>query len=178
MTLARNVDLLTQVELSRLDLALAWDAGRGSVRAQELGRIPMRWIGQSASIAGSDFVTRMIARHEPVPLVALEAPCLMRSAATAALDRAGIPWRLAVTSSSLSGVWSAVEAGLGVTVRTSLGLPTQLSVLSGLPNLPALGLSLHRGTVEASSAVQRLAEIVLTHLTEVLPDVRDATRLA
>jgi DNA-binding transcriptional LysR family regulator len=55
---------------------------------------------------------------EPLPLVMFENPCLMRSRATACLDRAGIAWRVVFVSHSLSGIWAAVQAGLGITLRT------------------------------------------------------------
>ena len=78
-----------------------------------------------------------------------DAPCLMRSAATQALDRAGIPWRIAFTSRSLNGVWAAVNAGLGVTVRTAAGLPPGLAPLAPelLPALGQLGVVLHRAEI-------------------------------
>lgn len=83
-----------------------------------------------------------------------DAPCLMRSAATQALDRAGIPWRIAFTSRSLNGVWAAVNAGLGVTVRTAAGLPPGLAPLARTAAaLGQLGVVLHR----AGSAFRRRA---------------------
>jgi DNA-binding transcriptional LysR family regulator len=99
---------------------------------------------------------------EPLPLVMFDAPCLMRSAAIKALDRAGIPWRIAFTSHSLNGVWAAVSAGLGVTVRTNAGLPSGLSLLPPdvLPSLNQLGVVLHRAEENPSAAIQRLAQIV------------------
>ena len=158
--LARNTALLEQVDLHRLDLALAWAAGgKTSPRARRVGKVAMRWIGPldwGATAGWSGGGT--------VPLVSMEAPCLMRSAAVAALDRARIPWRVACTSPSLSGVWAAVGAGLGITVRTGVGLPPQLKVLDGLPALPTVGLNLHRAEARPSPAVRRLEEILSTHL--------------
>ena len=76
----------------------------------------------------------------------IEAPCFFRQRALAALDKAGLPWRIAFTSPSLlHGLWAAVEAGLGVTLRTAVGLPATLRVLDGLPPTaePALPVCLH-----------------------------------
>jgi DNA-binding transcriptional LysR family regulator len=99
---------------------------------------------------------------EPLPLVMFDAPCLMRSAATNALDRAGIAWRIAFTSRSLNGVWAAVSAGLGVTVRTDAGLPSGLLCLApgALPALSHIGVVLHRAEENPSAAIGRLAQIV------------------
>ncbi len=151
---SRNAELLDFVQSGRLDLALAWDCGNGAPHGEPLGRLPMAWIGPTA--ANMPY----LAHGEAVPLVMFEAPCQMRGAATAALDRAGIPWRIAFTSPGLSGVWAAVGAGLGVTVRTRAGMPPHLRVLEGLPRLPQIGLSLHRAEAGATQAIERLAEIV------------------
>jgi DNA-binding transcriptional LysR family regulator len=165
--IARNVELLERVSSGRLDLALAWEAGVTTPHAERLGQVPMRWIaaaGQTLPWSRED--------DEPLPLVMLEAPCLMRSAATAALDRANIPWRIAFTSASLAGIWAAVGAGLGVSLRTSFGLPASVRALSPqdsfLPPLGSLGLCLHRVDAEPSPAVARLADI-LTQQWQQLP---------
>lgn len=69
-----------------------------------------------------------------------------------------------VTSPSLSGVWAAVAAGLGITVRTRAGLPATVKVLKGLPCLPAVGLNLHHAEARPSPAVRRLEELLLSQL--------------
>jgi DNA-binding transcriptional LysR family regulator len=130
-----------------------------------VGTLPVRWIGP----IGNAPITQP-SNDEPLPLVAFEAPCLLRSTATTALDRAGIPWRIAFTSPSLSGIWAAVAAGLGIAVRTEIGLPRNLRALDPaiitLPSLPTLGLSLHRTEAKADTAVQRLWDIILRTLEQ------------
>jgi DNA-binding transcriptional LysR family regulator len=156
--LSRNVELVQQVERGRLDLVLAWDGGTPTAHMRRVGRLAMCWIG------AQDFEPAGAASGDPIPLAALEAPCLMRSAATAALDRARIPWRVAFNSPSLSGVWAAVGAGLGVTVRTRAGLPPPLKVLDHWPPLPAIGLNLHRAEADPAPAVRRLEELLVAQL--------------
>lgn len=155
--IARNAELIKRVAGGQLDLALAWDAGQSLPLAEPLGHTPMRWVGAQHTLTGPSL-------GEPLPLVMLEAPCLMRSAATAALDRAGLPWRMAFTSASLAGIWAAVSAGLGVTLRTGLGLPATVRPLSpadsGLPAMPTLGLQVLHAEVNASVQVQRLASLL------------------
>ncbi|MES2037084.1 MAG: LysR substrate-binding domain-containing protein [Pseudomonadota bacterium] len=159
--IARNATLLDLITAGQLDLALTWDASITSPHSEHLRNFAMHWIGpadpqlQAVHTAG-----------DPLPLVAFEAPCLMRSCATSALDRANIPWRLSFTSPSLSGIWAAVAAGLGVTVRTAAGLPPHLRIINNpaLPALPMLGLTLHRMDAEPELAVQRLREIILETL--------------
>jgi DNA-binding transcriptional LysR family regulator len=88
----------------------------------------------------------------------------MRTLATEALDHAGIPWRLVFTSPSLGGVWAAVAAGLGVTVRTRFGMTPGLRTItakeSGLPPLPSIGLALYRAEAELTPACQKLHTII------------------
>ncbi|WP_426701846.1 LysR substrate-binding domain-containing protein [Rhodanobacter sp. Col0626] len=157
--IARNAELLERVGANRLDLALAWEAGVSSAHAEHLGTVKMCWIG-----AAQDRLCWPRADGEPLPLVMLESPCLLRSAAIDALDRAGISWRIVFTSASLAGVWAAVAAGLGLTLRTPLGLPAGVRPLDAVSaNLPVpgtLGLALHRAESEPAPAVVRLASIV------------------
>jgi len=168
--LARNAELLEQVERGRLDLALAWDGGKPTAYTRCVSALAMCWIGTATGEPARD------GSAEPIPLAALEAPCVMRSAAIAALDQARIPWRMAFTSPSLGGVWAAVAAGLGVTVRTRAGLPPPLTVLGHLPRLPDIRLNIHRGEAEPSPAVRRLELLLLDHLHESLPAMRRASR--
>ena len=167
--MARNAQLMDQLAAGRLDLVLAWDAGATQSHSQATRAIeplPMRWIGPANGVP-----LALDGSGEPLPLVMLDAPCLMRTAATNALDRAGIAWRVAFTSPSLGGVWAAVAAGLGVTVRTAIGVPARLRMLDtgALPPLPAVGLSLHCAELEPSPVTRRLHDIVLHTLAQYAP---------
>lgn len=132
--IARNAELLALVERSNLDLALTWDTGHTSPYATHLGETQMHWIGARDTPLLTAF------DDSPLPLILFDAPCLLRSAATQALDAAHIPWRIALTSPSVGGIWAAVAAGLGLTLRTRIGLPSHLTVVSGLPPCQALAM--------------------------------------
>lgn len=158
---ARNAELIDLLGRGQLDLALAWDSGQNLPYSRFVARLPMCWIGSARSspeLSG-----------EPMPLVAFEAPCLMRSAATGALDGAGIPWRIAFSSASLSGIWAAVGAGLGLAVRTPAGLPSGLKVIDGMPPLPRIGLMVYRAGSEPTPLVDQLEAILLSELERLLP---------
>jgi DNA-binding transcriptional LysR family regulator len=166
----RNAELLERVTSGKLDLALAWSDGTLTAHCERIGEVPMRWIGPSEGPPGWQ-----AASGEPMPLASLEAPCLLRSAATKALDEAGISWRLAFVSPSLGGLWAATAAGLGLTIRTPIGLPAKVRPLApgtiGLPDLPKLGLVLHRAEAEPQPAAARLAELVLQSVHGALREV-------
>lgn len=163
--ISRNTVLLQSLGAGKLDLALAWETEFGTTHSEHVYTLPMRWI-----VAGEAQAAGIYEKGEPVPLVVLDAPCLMRTAATQALDHAGVPWRIAFTSASLAGTWAAVKAGLGVSVRTPLSLPADLRALNareaGLPALPQLGLALYRSDAEPEPAVARLAELIMQRLHE------------
>ena len=150
---ARNAELLRQVDSAHLDLALAWVGDTLAVRARQVARLPLCWIGREDSV-----VERR--PKEPIPLAMLDAPCPLRTLATTALDKAGLPWRIAFTSPSLAGVWAAVGAGLGITVRTRAGLPGRLRPMEGLPKLPSIDLALYLSGSSPSPAVERLASLI------------------
>ncbi|CAB3878242.1 HTH-type transcriptional regulator HdfR [Achromobacter pulmonis] len=154
---ARNADLLERVATSELDLALAWDHDAARPHGLRLAELPLCWIGPAAMDPVRD-------ADGALPLVAFEAPCLFRSRATDALDRAGIAWTAAFISPSLAGLWAAVGAGLGLMVRTPLGLPAGLRVMApgeqGLPSLPPLPLSLYHAQGRPAPVAAALADIV------------------
>ena len=134
----RSTSLLDAIGRGELDLALTWTEGeRAAVNAEDLAWLPMVWVGRQ------DFERRA---DEPLPLVLLEQPCLFRRRCLAALDAAGISWRLVFTSPSLPGIWAAVAAGLGISARTPQGIPEQAVPLNcqatGLPSIGEVGLRL------------------------------------
>jgi DNA-binding transcriptional LysR family regulator len=153
----RNRLLLERLDAGALDLVVALNSG-ARPDAERLGVVRRVWIGAADGepVRGED---------EPLPLAAFEAPCFFRTAGVEALDRAGVAWRIAFTSASLHGLWAAVEAGLGVTLRTEVGLPRTLRVLDDLPPAPDLEVCLHDGGRPASPAAARLAEIVRETVT-------------
>jgi DNA-binding transcriptional LysR family regulator len=157
--IARNAELLERVKSSRLDLALVWGDTEGASIVERVGELQTCWIGNDDM---ADYLKNR--PDEPLPLVLFDDPCPFQSMAVAALQRAGIQWRISYTSPSLAGLWAGTQAGLGLTVRTRVGLPSGLRVLEGdshgLPPLPRLSLSLHRGDAN-SEPVHALAETVL-----------------
>ncbi|HEX8544446.1 MAG TPA: LysR substrate-binding domain-containing protein [Pseudomonas sp.] len=158
--IARNAELLALLDSDGLDLALAWDTGHKSSHATRLGETQMHWIGPR------DMPSLKRLANSPVPLIMFDAPCVLRSAATQALDGAGIPWRIALTTPSVGGIWAGVAAGLGVTLRTRVGLPSHLSVISGLPPVPTLGYVLHFNGEHPTPAARQLAALIQTSLEE------------
>jgi len=155
----RTNKLVERIARGGLDLALLWGSPLPIGDVVTIRRLPMAWIGPKGY---------SVAPGEKVPLALFEAPCVFRQPGVDALEKAKRPWRLAFTSPSLSGLWAAAAAGLGMTIRTALGLPAPLAVLdrsSGLPKLPQIELSLYTAKTNPSQAVARLREILLDELS-------------
>lgn len=127
-TVDRNVALIERLEKGQLDLSVLL-SGKVSVEAQVLSTVPMAWIGRPGD---------QLKTGEPVQLAVLEAPCFFRTAAINALDEAGIPWEITFTTANVSGLWAAVNAGLGITLRTQMSAPQGLEAISASQALPAL----------------------------------------
>ncbi|KVG26332.1 LysR family transcriptional regulator [Burkholderia ubonensis] len=176
---AHNAELLERLDANQLDLALVWGdpasaafVARTGIDSEEIARVPMRWIGAAGSgaagsaTAGDGDAGEPSVRlpDEPLPLVVFDRPCRFFGAATDALDRAGVPWRVAFTTPSLAGLWAAASAGLGLTVRSQYGLPASVRLLDaaplGLPELPSVPLMLLRRASSATPTVDRLARIM------------------
>ncbi|MDN2711472.1 LysR substrate-binding domain-containing protein [Janthinobacterium sp. SUN118] len=167
---ARNTELMERLAMGQLDLALLWGgaciadvADYPLLQRQRIAEPDMRWIASSSLAWRPD-------SGEPLPLITFDRECLFQRCATQALDRAGIAWRTAFTSPSLAGLWAAAAAGLGVTVRTSLGLPSTVRALdegeAGLPALPALALELLYGAATPRPPVERLAALIVASLQD------------
>jgi DNA-binding transcriptional LysR family regulator len=152
----RNGLLLEQLDRGELDLILAMGYG-SRADAQSLAVLPMTWIGP----AGVDEVLRADA---PLDLSLYQSPCFFRRAGIEALDKAHISWRMAFATASLQSLWAGVAAGLGITLRTTAGIPPSLMRLDerhGLPPLPTVEVCLHDGGREMSPALAQLKRAVV-----------------
>jgi DNA-binding transcriptional LysR family regulator len=157
-----NAALVDAVENGRLDLALAVGQAQRPT-AQALGELPLVWI------AGPGFRPR---EDQRLPLVLLGPQCAFRKEAIRALDEAGVAWRIAAVSPSLSGLWASALGGLGLTVRSALGLPPTLvsgPALLGLPRLGTFPVTLHARAHSRSAGVERLQAMVREAVARALP---------
>jgi DNA-binding transcriptional LysR family regulator len=157
----RYAVLIERLDRGQLDLALLFGPTRRG-DGQRITSLPMAWIGPGKQ-------QLMLERGQPVPLALCSAPCYFREAAIDALNEAGVPWQIAFSSLSVHGVWAAVDAGLGITLRTATSVPRQLTIIKPrprLPRLPKVDLFLHDGGREPSKAVSRFKQTLLETLKE------------
>jgi DNA-binding transcriptional LysR family regulator len=151
----RTCGLADEVANGRIDIALAW-APMGQGAGERIARVRAAWVGLAKG-------AKSVPRNRVVPLVIFDNPCFFRDMAIEALSRARLPWRLAMTTPSLAELWSGIRAGLGVTVRSALCLPSDLAVVpasAGLPALAPIDIVLYR-TASLSAAAQEFRDILL-----------------
>jgi DNA-binding transcriptional LysR family regulator len=142
------------LDAGKLDLGLLWGLDEAPRAGdEEVARLPVRWI------QSRNYVHR---RDAPLPLVLFDNPCVFRARATEALEASGVPWRVVFTSPSLSGLWAAVGAGLGLTVRTSAGLPSGLIPYKpdGISSLGKMRLLLSKPRKGGGSAALKLGALL------------------
>jgi DNA-binding transcriptional LysR family regulator len=145
----RSVDLLEGIRTRRLDLALFFARGKLDRSATTIGKLPMKWV-----------IYPGFHPKEPFKMVLFAAPCVFRETAVALLEEK--QWKQTFSSSSLAGSWAAVEAGLGITLRTELGIPDHLETLSQLPGtgrLPSVDIVLLQS--RTTPVIARLKECLV-----------------
>lgn len=154
---APNRQLIAAVDSADLDLALAFSPDE-IAGALMLRRYPVKWI------AATNF---RLPPDAPLPLVLFEDPCMFRNMALHALDKEGMPWRVAYTATSVAGLHAAVKAGLGVTARVVVRRSAALKYLGTperLPTLPKISAWLCRSAANQAVAAEKLVSFLREEL--------------
>lgn len=128
LRVGRSLELAEQLRDGQIDVLISM---RHGATLHELAVIvePMIWLIARDGLVGPS---------EEIPLAVLDQPCGFRDAALRALDKQGRFYRMAATSSSLSGVRAAVRAGIAVTVRTARWMGPDMVLAPKHLRLPAL----------------------------------------
>ncbi len=129
VSVKRNAFMVEMLKENEVDLVVTTHRP-GQFDSLTLRTSPTHWY------CAAEYVLQ---KGEPIPLVLLDDPSPFRDMVLAALNEAGIPWRLAYVASTLPAVRAAVKAGIGVTARPVEMMSPDLRVLGqseGLPSLP------------------------------------------
>ena len=126
-------DLTAGFERGDYDLILTVRHAGAGGGGRVLGQAQLRWIGVEGLTD-----ERPLDGSAPLPLATFSPPCTFRQVAVDALNAAGIPWRVAYTTTSLPGLMAAVKSGLGVTARTEHALIAGTAVIAPPAPLPPL----------------------------------------
>lgn len=149
--------LLERLKSHALDIAMV-SVPEPFPSGQVLRREPLVWVG----VRGGDAV-----RRDPLQIALSDPDTLDHIAAKASLDQAGRPYRVAYASGSMAGLTAVVRSGQAVAVLTETAVPPDLQILpvaSGLPPLPAVGITL-RVSGREPSLLQKTFEL---HIRSIL----------
>jgi DNA-binding transcriptional LysR family regulator len=163
----RNAALERAVGKQELDVALILASSSAAGSAAK-SAVPMAWI----AARGFDW-----SGDSELALLLLEHPCFFRTAAIQALDGAGVPWRIAVTSPSLGGIWATASAGIGLTVRSAVNIPAGLQDVGarlGLPSLPKVAVKVIESDARSTSTRASLRRVLDGIVDELLGSTRAA----
>ena len=129
LTVGLSGELHRKLEARQLDLMFG-KRQLGATHGQLVWRDRLVWVGSDLTRLDPD---------APVPLILYPEPSVSRAQALETLQWHGRPFRIACTSTSLSGLRAAVLAGLGVTAHTRSLVPHDLVELGPQHGLPPLG---------------------------------------
>ena len=103
----------------------------------------------------------------PLPLIVAPEGCIYRNRAIQQLNQTHIPWRIIYTIMDLSGIQSAIEEGLGITVLAESALPNTLKITPPPRHTEPLGdidLTLLTADTNPSDVTLVLADYIKQHL--------------
>jgi DNA-binding transcriptional LysR family regulator len=101
----------------------------------------------------------------PVPLALFPAPCAWRQLVQERLQTAGRRWTIVLQSTGVSGLVTAVEAGIAISIFAQNGLSPRLRALGpaqGLPALPDFEYVVRR-SAKPSLAADRLRDVIIDY---------------
>jgi DNA-binding transcriptional LysR family regulator len=154
-TIALSNNLIAKFEAGELDIVLCKRLPNEE-RGHFIGRDPLVWVAskETPTYPGGE-----------VPLVLYPPPSITRFMALAALENAGVPWRITCTSGSLSGLATAAQAGIGVMAHSRMFIPDGLVECAPCAVLPKLGwleFALFRARGRLKEPIAELSEAILT----------------
>ncbi len=129
----RGTQLRTALQDGRLDVALLLGPAEDA-EARTVGELRLAWYSAPHWTPP--------ASGEPVPLVAIDAPCALRTRALETLAAHGLAADVGSEAAHLAGVQAAVRAGLGVGLMATQGqCPEGLTERDDLPRPRPIALS-------------------------------------
>ncbi|MCG8635778.1 MAG: LysR substrate-binding domain-containing protein [Desulfobacterales bacterium] len=107
--------------------------------------------------------------HKQLALATFEEDCIFRTWALAALEKAGIDYRIVYVSRSISGLLDAVKAGFAIAPVIRSNVPGDLRIAGieeGLPVLPVSNIALHKTRKTSSEIIECFSGHVIRSFRE------------
>ena len=123
-----STELAKMVDCRNLDIAFVTrsEDGSGVTAVHE----PLEWVASPGMFRDKD---------EPVPLALFPQGCSVREAATQALDRAGVRWRIAYSSNQFEPLRAAIVGGEAIGVLPRRAVSSDLTMIGREQGLPDIG---------------------------------------
>ncbi len=145
----RNSEIIQKIENAEVDIALHWARNENGKTVEKVATFPIEWM------AARSFTS---APHRALPMVVLQSPCLFRDLGINELEKADEPTRITMATTGVTGLWSAVSAGLGVTCRVPIAVPEGVIRYKDarLPDLGTINLALRtaEGTTQSAQMLK------------------------
>lgn len=158
-----SANLLHDQQTEAYDLVLALRDQDTRSGDERLGTDDLVWVDNGTELTP----------EETVPLVLAPEGCIYRKRALRLLRKAKRDWKIVYTNRDLSGIRSAVEEGIGVTVLARSTVPQGLSMQDStdlLPELGSIAISLIHRSRTPEAAARRLAQFIQERLRELIGD--------
>jgi DNA-binding transcriptional LysR family regulator len=149
-----SVNLLTSKKDREFDLILALQDDLKIKKSDRVRVDELVWVTKDKHSAHL---------QSPIPLIAAPTGCIYRKRAIDKLNKLNRPWRIVYTIPDLSGIQSAIEEGLGVTVLAKSTVPGNLQIIKPDGKFPKLGkIAIHliNNSDSSDEAVMRLMEYI------------------
>ena len=128
LRVGRSEELMELMSAGGLDMTLStWRMG--AKEGKLVRKLPIHWI------SSADYA---LDTTKPLPLVLTNAPSVFRHICLSALDIAGWTYFERITTYNTAGVRFAVEAGLGITARTTTAFRPDIQILDEAYQLPVM----------------------------------------
>ncbi len=161
----RGSRLRERLDAGGVDLALLLGS-TDDPRATPVGELELVWYASPA--------WRRPAAARPLPVVAFDQPCALRTRALDTLSAHGIPAVIGAEAIQLAGVQAAVGAGLGVALMATLSqTPEGLVARDDLPSPRPLPLAVWSRHGLTDLVTQRVTDALRHLLAEPAPAARD-----
>jgi len=108
-------------------------------------------------------------KHKTVSLALFEGDCIFRTWAIEALEKAGLKYRIAYVSRSISGLLDAVRAGFAIAPIIRSNVPPDLKIVgieNGLPVMPVSNIVLHKTKKVTSEIIDCFSEHIIKSFRE------------
>ncbi len=149
-----SVNLLADKKARDFDLILALQDDLKSNKNHRVRVDELVWVTKNRHNAHS---------QSPIPLITAPTGCIYRKRAVEKLNKMKQAWRIVYTIPDLSGIQSAIEEGLGVTVLAKSTVPDNLQIIKADEKFPKLGkIAIHliNNAGDSNEAVMRLMDYV------------------